>query len=270
MCRDYSKRVKLGALLDGVKRGESSVLHFGCQFCCVVRNYSEVGMELCLEWCVASRAGTDDWATPPVGLRGAGRRVPVSTSTRSCFDATCNAKCPRFFTAADDGLAQELVRHRLAQPALRAPRRRHRRLDGEGARVGLGRRDRRLPRPRAAPTPAGGTSRAMRASEVRLVRGRLCFGAGAAIPRHSPRPSSSSDPGDHGPPRFSAVSARDLTSGQMTAVADHSSSSRGRRRGQMLRKLPDASVHCCVTSPPYFGRSSRFRGLRCRRTPLCS
>jgi phage N-6-adenine-methyltransferase len=148
---------------------------------------------------------TDDWATPQ----------PVFDALDAEFyfdlDASAdanNAKCSRFFDAVDDGLAQEWQGTVWLNP----PYGRH--SGGIAA---------WMEKARAA--AAGGATvvclvpartdthwwheSAMRAAEVRLIRGRLYFGDGKA-PAPFPSAIVVFRPGHGGPACFSAVSAREL------------------------------------------------------------
>ena len=152
---------------------------------------------------------TDDWATPQAVF------AALDAEFRFNLDASAdarNAKCPRFFTAADDGLAQQWQGTVWLNP----PYGRH--GGGISAWMEKARESALAGATVVCLVPARTDTRwwpesAMRAAEVRLVRGRLCFGAG-----NNPAPFPSAivvfRPGDDGPPRFSAVSARDLTAGK--------------------------------------------------------
>jgi phage N-6-adenine-methyltransferase len=149
---------------------------------------------------------TDNWATPKAVFAALDAEFHFDLDV--CADAT-NAKCARFFSAADDGLAQEWPGTVWLNP----PYGRH--GGGIAAWMEKARESAQAGATVVCLVPARTDTRwwhesAMRAAEVRLVKGRLSFGAG-----DNPAPFPSAivvfRPGDDGPPRFSAVSARDLS-----------------------------------------------------------
>lgn len=150
---------------------------------------------------------TDDWATPQPVFDALD--VEFGFELDACADAA-NAKCARFFTAADDGLAQDWHGTVWLNPPYG-----RRRAGGIAAWMEKAREASATGATVVCLVPARTDTRwwhesAMRAAEVRLIRGRLHFGAG-----HAPAPFPSAivvfRPGHSGPPSFSAVNARDLS-----------------------------------------------------------
>jgi site-specific DNA-methyltransferase (adenine-specific) len=149
---------------------------------------------------------TDDWATPQPIFDALD--VEFGFDLDACADAA-NAKCSRFFSAADDGLAQDWRGRVWLNPPY------GRRGGGIAAWMDKAREASVAGATVVCLVPARTDTRwwhesAMRAAEVRLIRGRLHFGAG-----HAPAPFPSAivvfRSGHSGPPCFSAVNARDLS-----------------------------------------------------------
>jgi phage N-6-adenine-methyltransferase len=149
---------------------------------------------------------TDDWATPQPVFDALDAEFGFDLDV--CADAS-NAKCRRFFSAAEDGLAQEWSGTVWLNP----PYGRH--GGGIAAWMEKARESAAAGATVVCLVPARTDTRwwhesAMAAAEVRLVKGRLKFGAG-----NGPAPFPSAvvvfRPGQGGAPRFSAVDAHELT-----------------------------------------------------------
>lgn len=151
-------------------------------------------------------SATDNWATPQRVFDALD--AEFSFELDACADEA-NAKCAHFFTAADDGLAQVWSGTVWLNPPY------GRRGGGIAAWMEKARASAAAGATVICLVPARTNTRwwhesAMLADEVRFVRRRLSFGDGT---QPAPFPSAVVvfRPGSVGPPRFSAVDARDLT-----------------------------------------------------------